>query len=200
MERQEIASLLKQRPIGQQITVCGWIRTFRNDRFIALNDGSTINNIQVVIDASEHSDTLVKELNTGAAIQVAGEVVESQGKEQSIEIQGKSLTLLGGSDPDEYPLQPKRHSLEFLREKGHLRMRTSTFSAVFRIRHAASYAIHRYFNDNGFYMMHTPIITGSDAEGAGEMFRVTTLDLKDTPLTDDGAVDVKEDFFGKVFR
>lgn len=197
MERQEIASLLKQRPIGEQLTVCGWIRTFRNDRFIALNDGSTINNIQIVINASEHPEALIKELNTGASVQVTGEVVESQGQGQSIEIQAKTLVLLGGADADEYPLQPKRHSLEFLREKAHLRMRTSTFSAVFRIRHAASYAIHRYFNDNGFYMMHTPIITGSDAEGAGEMFRVTTLDLKDTPLTDDGEVDVKEDFFGK---
>ena len=197
MERQEISTLLKNRPIGQQITVCGWIRTFRNDRFIALNDGSTLQNIQVVIDSSDYPEALIKELNTGAAIKALGEVVESQGQGQSIEIQANSLELLGSSDANEYPLQPKRHSLEFLREKAHLRMRTNTFSAVFRIRHAASYAINRYFNDNGFYMMHTPIITGSDAEGAGEMFRVTTLDLKNTPLTEEGEVDTKEDFFGK---
>jgi asparaginyl-tRNA synthetase len=197
MERQEIATLLKKRPVGQQIIVCGWIRTFRNDRFIALNDGSTLQNIQVVIVATEFPEALIKELNTGAAVKARGEVVESQGQGQSIEIQANSIELLGASDPNEYPLQPKRHSLEFLREKAHLRMRTNTFSAVFRIRHAASYAIHRYFNDNGFCMMHTPIITGSDAEGAGEMFRVTTLDLKNIPLTDDGEVETKEDFFGK---
>ncbi|NNC82750.1 MAG: asparagine--tRNA ligase [Flavobacteriales bacterium] len=197
MKRVEISNILSKPSLGDAITVCGWVRTFRNDRFIALNDGSTLKNLQVVVDAEELASEVLRELNTGAAIQVRGKLVESQGAGQNVEIHADEVTILGTSDPEEYPLQPKRHSLEFLREKAHLRMRTNTFSAVFRIRHAASYAIHRYFNDNGFYMMHSPIITGSDAEGAGEMFRVTSLDLEDLPRNEEGRVDVREDFFGK---
>lgn len=197
MKRKEIVTLLNEESIGQKVTVCGWIRTFRNDRFIALNDGSTIKNLQVVVDAHDLDETLLKQFNTSASIQVEGELVASQGKGQLVELIAESVKVFGASDADEYPLQPKKHSLEFLREKAHLRMRTNTFSAVFRIRHAASYAIHKFFNDEGFAIMHTPIITGSDAEGAGEMFRVTTLDMKNTPITEDGEVDVKLDFFGK---
>ncbi len=197
MKRKEIVTLLNEESIGQKVTVCGWIRTFRNDRFIALNDGSTIKNLQVVVDSHDLDETLLKQFNTSASIQVEGELVASQGKGQLVELIAESVKVFGASDADEYPLQPKKHSLEFLREKAHLRMRTNTFSAVFRIRHAASYAIHKFFNDEGFAIMHTPIITGSDAEGAGEMFRVTTLDMKNTPITEDGEVDVKLDFFGK---
>ena len=196
MKGPTIKQLLASEPGGQH-TVQGWVRTFRNDRFIALNDGSTIANLQLVIDPEAHDEELLKSITTGAAVKAKGELVESQGKGQKVEIHVKEIAVLGKSDPEVYPLQPKRHTLEFLREKGHLRMRTSTFSAVFRIRHAASYAIHKYFNDNGFFMMHTPIITGSDAEGAGEMFRVTTLDLNDVPKQEDGAIDVSQDFFGK---
>ncbi|NND93290.1 MAG: asparagine--tRNA ligase [Flavobacteriales bacterium] len=197
MERKEISAILSNPNFDSQIIVCGWIRTFRNDRFIALNDGSTINNLQIVINAEEYSSDLLKNLTTGASIRAVGKLVESQGKGQTVELLASELDVLGSSDPDEFPLQPKRHSLEFLREKAHLRMRTNTFSAVFRVRHAASYAIHKYFNDNGFYMMHSPIITGSDAEGAGEMFRVTSLDLKNVPRTESGDIDVSKDFFGK---
>jgi asparaginyl-tRNA synthetase len=197
MERIEISKILANPELGQGVTVCGWIRTFRNDKFIALNDGSTINNLQIVLEADRFPSELIKNLNTGAAIKVRGEIVESQGGGQAVEVSANELEILGVADPNEFPLQPKRHSLEFLREKAHLRIRTSTFSAVFRIRHAASYAIHKFFNDNGFYIMHSPIITGSDAEGAGEMFRVTSLDLDDIPRTEDGEIDVTKDFFGK---
>jgi len=197
MKRTEISSIFKESAIGTKVTVNGWVRTFRNDRFIALNDGSTIKNLQVVIDADALDSSTVKNLNTGAAIEVHGELVESQGSGQSVEVQASQVQVLGESDPNEYPLQPKKHSLEFLREKAHLRIRTNPFSAVFRIRHAASFAIHKYFNDHGFYMMHSPIITGSDAEGAGEMFRVTSLDLNDVPKDESGKVDVSQDFFGK---
>ena len=183
--------------IGKEVVVKGWVRTFRSNRFIALNDGSTINNVQVVVDFKSMNESELKRITTGASLSVTGELVESQGKGQNVEIIVKALEVIGDADPDEYPLQPKKHSMEFLREKAHLRFRTNTFSAVFRIRHAMSYAIHKYFNDNGFYHLHSPIITGSDAEGAGEMFRVTTLDLDNTPKTADGSIDVSEDFFGK---
>ncbi len=183
--------------IGKEVVVKGWVRTFRSNRFIALNDGSTINNVQVVVDFESMNESELKRITTGASLSVTGELVESQGKGQNVEIIVKALEVIGDADPDEYPLQPKKHSMEFLREKAHLRFRTNTFSAVFRIRHAMSYAIHKYFNDNGFYHLHSPIITGSDAEGAGEMFRVTTLDLDNTPKTADGSIDVSEDFFGK---
>lgn len=175
----------------------GWVRTFRSNRFIALNDGSTLNNIQCVVDFEELDDTILRQINTGAALRITGTLVESQGKGQSLEIQVSNLFVHGPADPEVYPIQPKKHSLEFLREKAHLRVRTNTFSAVMRVRSALSFAIHQYFRNNGFYYFHAPIITGSDAEGAGEMFRVTTLDEKNPPLKEDGTVDFKEDFFGK---
>jgi asparaginyl-tRNA synthetase len=183
--------------VGENITIKGWVRTFRSNRFVAINDGSTINNIQAVIEFENMEEDVLKQINTGAAIAVNGKLVESQGGGQNVEIQVSSLEILGESNPEEYPLQPKKHSMEFLREKAHLRMRTNTFGAVFRLRHGMSYAVHQYFNDRGFYQMHTPIITGSDAEGAGEMFRVTTMDLNDVDKDDKGEIDTTKDFFGK---
>lgn len=198
MSRLKIAELIQNNQlIGQEITVKGWVRTFRSNRFIALNDGSTIHNIQAVIDFENFDEALLKRVTTGSAVSVTGKLVESQGKGQSVEVLVSAIEILGDANPEEYPLQPKKHSLEFLREIAHLRFRTNTFGAVFRVRHAMSYAIHKYFNDNGFYYLHTPIVTGSDAEGAGEMFRVTTLDLDNIPKDDEGNVNVKEDFFGK---
>jgi asparaginyl-tRNA synthetase len=179
------------------VEVKGWVRTFRSNRFIALNDGSTINNIQAVVNFENFDEAVLKQINTGACISIKGQLVQSQGKGQNLEIQTDSLEVLGEANPEEYPLQPKKHSLEFLREKAHLRMRTSTFSAVFRIRHAAAFAVHKYFNENGFFYMNTPVITGSDAEGAGEMFKVTNLDLNNIPKDEDGAIDYKQDFFEK---
>lgn len=198
MSRLKIAELIQNNQlVGQEITVKGWVRTFRSNRFIALNDGSTIHNIQAVIDFENFDEALLKRVTTGSAVSVTGKLVESQGKGQSVEVLVSAIEILGDANPEEYPLQPKKHSLEFLREIAHLRFRTNTFGAVFRVRHAMSYAIHKYFNDNGFYYLHTPIVTGSDAEGAGEMFRVTTLDLNNIPKDDEGNVNVKEDFFGK---
>lgn len=197
MERVRIAEVLNTAPSENKITVCGWVRTFRNDRFLAVNDGSTINNLQLVIQKEDHDEEILKQLNTGAAVSAEGVLVESQGSGQKVELQVSSLDLLGGADPDEFPIQMKRHSLEFLREKAHLRFRTNTFSAVFRIRHLIQFAIHKFFHEEGFYQLHTPIITGSDAEGAGEMFKVTTLDLDNLPKTEDGTTDYGQDFFGK---
>ena len=197
MARLSVSDLLKTEPTSQDVTVEGWVRTFRSNRFIALNDGSTINNIQCVVDFENLDETTIKSINTGSAIKVTGQLVESQGKGQSVEIQVSDIFIHGGADPETYPIQPKKHSLEFLREKAHLRVRTSTFSAVMRLRSALSFAIHSYFQQNGFYHMHAPIITGSDAEGAGEMFRVSTLDAKNPPLKEDGDIDYKQDFFGK---
>ncbi|MEO1030705.1 MAG: asparagine--tRNA ligase [Bacteroidota bacterium] len=197
MTTKTVSELLSQDITLQDVSIKGWVRTFRANRFIALNDGSTINNIQCVVDFENFEEDFLKRITTGAAIQVKGELVESQGKGQSVEIQVKELEILGDSDPETYPIQPKKHSFEFLRENAHLRTRTNTFSAVMRMSSALSFAIHKYFTENGFYNMHTPIITGSDAEGAGEMFRVSTLDAKNPPLTDDGEVNYKEDFFGK---
>ena len=197
MTTKTVAELLSQDITLHDVTVKGWVRTFRANRFIALNDGSTINNIQCVVDFENFDEALLKRVTTGAAIYISGELVESQGKGQSVEIVVKTLAILGDSDPETYPIQPKKHSFEFLRENAHLRTRTSTFSAVMRLRSSLSFAVHKYFNDNGFYHMHTPIITGSDAEGAGEMFRVTSLDPKNPPLNDDGSVNYKADFFGK---
>ncbi len=165
--------------------------------FIALNDGSTINNIQIVADTSSFDENLLKDITTGACIAVTGKLVESQGQGQNVEINAEKIELYGKSDAESYPLQKKGHSMEFLRENAHLRFRTNTFGSVFRIRHSMAYAIHKYFNDKGFYYLHTPIITGSDAEGAGEMFHVTTLDLKNLPLTEEGTIDFRNDFFGK---
>lgn len=192
-----VSQLLTQDITFQPIEIKGWVRTFRANRFIALNDGSTIQNIQCVVDFENTDEDVLKRITTGAAVHIKGELVESQGKGQKVEIQVNSIEILGDSDPDTYPIQPKKHSFEFLRENAHLRTRTNTFSAVMRLRSALSFAVHKYFTENGFYHMHTPIITGSDAEGAGEMFRVTTMDAKNPPLEDNGDVDYKEDFFGK---
>ena len=188
---------LKGKNIEGEITLRGWVRTFRSNRFIAVNDGSTIENIQVVVDFENTEEDILKRITTGAAIEVQGKVVESQGKGQSIELQALSIKILGDSNPEEYPIQPKKHSLEFLRENAHLRVRTNVFGAIMRVRSTLAYAVHRYFQDNGFFYVNTPIITGSDAEGAGEMFRVTTLDAKNPPLTETGEVDYKKDFFGR---
>jgi asparaginyl-tRNA synthetase len=192
-----VSQLITQDITHQPIEIKGWVRGFRSNRFIALNDGSTIHNIQCVVDFEHTDEALLKRITTGAALHIKGDLVESQGKGQKVEIQVSSIDILGDSDPDEYPIQPKKHTLEFLREHAHLRTRTNTFSAVMRLRSALSFAVHKYFNDNGFYYMHTPIITASDAEGAGETFRVSTLDTKTPPLDDDGNVDYKKDFFGK---
>ncbi len=197
MKLSTVSELLSQETTLIDIEVKGWVRTFRANRFIALNDGSTINNIQCVVDFENTDEAILKRITTGAAVHIKGLLVESQGKGQNVEIQATSIEILGDSDPETYPIQPKKHSLEFLRENAHLRTRTNTFSAVMRLRSSLSFAIHKYFNDNGFYYMHTPIITGSDAEGAGEMFRATTLDAKNPPLTKDGKVDYSKDFFGK---
>ena len=183
--------------IQGEIILKGWVRTFRSNRFIALNDGSTIDNLQVVVDFENTDPELLKRITTGAAIEVKGRLVESQGKGQNVELQASNISILGDSNPEEYPIQPKKHSLEFLRENAHLRVRSSTFSAVMRVRSTLAFAIHKYFQDNGFFYVNTPIITGSDAEGAGEMFRVTTLDAKNPPLNENGEVDYKKDFFGR---
>ncbi|MGI9532224.1 asparagine--tRNA ligase [Lutimonas sp.] len=197
MQNLSVAELLQAEHILQEIQIKGWVKTFRSNRFIALNDGSTIKNIQCVIDFENTSEEVLKQINTGAAIDVKGVLVESQGKGQTVEIQVSEITILGASNPDEYPIQPKKHTMEFLRENAHLRIRTNTFSAVMRIRSILSFAIHQYFINNGFHYFHAPIITGSDAEGAGEMFSVSTLDKKNPPLTEEGNIDFKEDFFGK---
>tara|TARA_B110000977_G_scaffold1928_1_gene2684 strand:+ start:5147 stop:6589 length:1443 start_codon:yes stop_codon:yes gene_type:complete len=200
MATSTVAHLLTQELKHTDIEVKGWVRTFRANRFIALNDGSCLQNIQCVVDFKSMDEALLKRITTGAAVHIKGGLVESQGKGQSVEVQVSSIEILGDADPEAVSktiLQPKRHSLEFLREQAHLRTRTNTFSAVMRLRSSLSFAIHSYFNQNGFYYMHAPIVTGSDAEGAGEMFRVTTLDPKNPPLTEDGAVDYSKDFFGK---
>ena len=197
MQAFSIKQLLSTAPTSQEVTINGWVKTFRSNRFIALNDGSTINNIQCVVDFEQFDETLLKQINTGAALKIKGLLVESQGRGQSVELQVQDITVHGGANPETYPIQPKKHSMEFLREQAHLRIRTNTFSAVMRVRSALAFAIHQYFNQNGFYYFHAPIITGSDAEGAGEMFRVTTLDPVKPPLNDQGQVNFKEDFFGK---
>lgn len=197
MNTNTVAKLLSKDITLQEINIKGWVRTFRANRFIALNDGSTLHNIQCVVDFENTDEDTLKRITTGAAVHIKGELVESQGKGQSVEIKVSSIEILGDSDSETYPIQPKKHSFEFLRENAHLRTRTNTFSAVMRLRSSLSFAIHKYFNDNGFYYMHTPIITGSDAEGAGEIFKVTSLDAKNPPLNDDKSVDYKEDFFGK---
>ena len=192
-----IKDLLQEKTSAGEVTLRGWVRTFRSNRFIALNDGSTLANLQVVVDFEHTPEETLKRITTGAAIEVRGKVVESQGKGQSIEVQASEVIILGDCNPDEYPIQPKKHSLEFLREQAHLRVRTNAFGAIMRVRSTLAYAIHKYFQDNGFFYVNTPIITGSDAEGAGEMFRVTTLDPKNPPLTETGEVDYKRDFFGR---
>ncbi len=184
--------------IGQEYRVMGWVRTFRNNQFIALNDGSCLANLQVVVDFENTDPDLLKRITTGASLSILGNLIASQGKGQSVELSATEITVLGDCDAEIYPLQPKKHSLEFLREIAHLRFRTNTFSAVFRVRHALAYAIHKFFNDRNFVYLHSPIITGSDAEGAGEMFQVTTLDLNKVPKNDDGSINFKKDFFAKA--
>ncbi|MBT8320435.1 MAG: asparagine--tRNA ligase [Eudoraea sp.] len=197
MEAYRIIDLLHRDWIGKEVVVNGWVRTFRSNRFIALNDGSSQRNIQCVVDFENFDEDLLKQISTGAALRISGTVVESMGRGQEVEIQVKELFIHGEADPDRYPIQPKKHSMEFLREQAHLRVRTNTFAAVMRVRSALAFAIHNYFRENGFYYFHAPIITGSDAEGAGEMFRVSTLDPKAPPLTEDKEVDYSQDFFGK---
>ena len=187
-----------QEPAGQQVTVMGWVRTFRNNQFIALNDGSTNNNLQVVLELGKFPDNILKRITTSASLRVQGVIEPSLGKGQKMDLKATSIEVLGDSDAEKYPLQPKKHSLEFLREKAHLRFRTNTFGAVFRVRHALAFAVHQFFNEKGFIYLHTPIITASDAEGAGEMFRVTTLPMDGTaPKNEDGSINYKEDFFGR---
>ncbi len=197
MSTSTISDLLNSDKTGQEITIKGWVRTFRSNRFIALNDGSTINNIQCVIDFENTAETKLKRITTGAALSITGTLIESLGKGQKVEVKVTSFEILGDSNPDEYPIQPKKHSLEFLRENAHLRIRTNTFGAIMRLRSALSFAVHKYFTENGFYNFHAPIVTGSDAEGAGEMFQVTTLNQKNTPKDENGEVDYSQDFFGK---
>jgi asparaginyl-tRNA synthetase len=203
LKRTRIGDLLKlaeKEWIGREYLVKGWVRTKRGNKnvaFIALNDGSIIHNIQIVAETAQFDEELLKNITTGACIAVNGILVESPGQGQNVELQAKAIEILGGADAETYPLQKKGHTLEFLREIAHLRPRTNTFGAVLRVRHAMAFAIHKYFNDNGFYYLHTPIVTGSDAEGAGAMFRVTTLDAKNPPLTETGSVDYTQDFFGK---
>ncbi len=200
MPHKNILELLKTEPSSEVITVRGWVRSFRSNRFIALNDGSTIKNLQCVVDFENFEDDLLKKINIGAAIEIQGNLVASQGQGQYVEIEVKDITILGEANPEEVKLtilSPKRHSLETLREQAHLRVRTNTFSAVMRTRSKLAFAIHEYFQKNGFFYMHSPIITGSDAEGAGEMFRVSALDQKNPPLDENGNVNYKEDFFGK---
>ena len=200
MKRTEIKQLLAEENVGAEINVKGWVKAFRQNRFIQLNDGSTINNIQAVVDTENTDEALVKRITVASAVSITGKVVASQGSGQKIEIEVSDVEILGDAEPEEVSktiMQPKKHSLELLREQAHLRFRTNLFGAVFRIRHSTAYAIHKYFNDKGYYYIHTPIITGSDAEGAGEMFRVSTLDPQNPPKNEEGGVDWSEDFFGK---
>lgn len=200
MKRTKIKALLTSTAFGEEVVVKGWVRTKRENKeiaFIALNDGSIITHIQIVVDVANFNETILKQITTGAAISVTGKLIASGGKGQSVEIQATEIEVYGLADPEKYPLQPKEHSLEFLREIAHLRPRTNTFSAILRIRNAMAFGIHKFFNERGFVYLHTPILTASDCEGAGEMFRVTTLDPITPPLTDAGTVNYKEDFFGR---
>lgn len=199
MSKLYISDILTNVAIGTEITVRGWVRTKRSSKnvtFLNINDGTTIHNIQAVVEEGVVSEEVLARINTGACIAASGTIIESIGN-QKVELKVKTIEIYGEADPDKFPIQPKRHSFEFLREKAHLRMRTATFSAIFRIRHAVAFAIHNFFNTRGFYYLHTPIITGSDAEGAGEMFRVTTLELENLPKQENGHVDFSQDFFGK---
>ncbi len=197
MKRSKIKELLVKQPIGQTVLISGWVRTFRNNQFIAINDGSTIHNLQAVTALNSLPEETLRRITTGACLAITGELIASPAKGQVVELKVASLEILGDSDAEKFPLQPKRHSLEFLREIAHLRVRTNTFGTVMRVRHAMAYAVHKFFNDRGFFYVHTPIITGSDAEGAGAMFRVTTLDINKPPRDEQGQVNVKEDFFGR---
>lgn len=201
MARLKIKNILQQGKPGEKVTAKGWVRTKRgskNVNFIALNDGSTILNLQIVADVANFNEELLRDITSGAAISVLGELAESAGSGQNIELIANEIEILGKADPEKYPIQPKKHSLEFLRENAHLRFRTNTFGAIFRIRHAMAFAVHNYFNNKGFNYLHTPIVTASDAEGAGQMFRVSTLDPENPPLTEKGRIDYSQDFFGKA--
>ncbi|TAE41080.1 MAG: asparagine--tRNA ligase [Sphingobacteriales bacterium] len=198
IKRNKIKNLLVDSEYGKKVTVMGWVKTFRNNRFVALSDGSCMQNIQIVLDYENLPDALLKRITTGCSISVTGLLVQSIGKGQNVEINAENIEILGDCDAEKFPLQPKKHSLEFLRENAHLRFRTNTFNAVFKIRHVLGFAVHDFFNKRGFVYMHTPIVTASDAEGAGEMFKVTTLDFDNTPRTDTGEVNFKEDFFGRA--
>ena len=197
MKVTKIKSLLNSSQFKQVISVQGWVKTFRANRFIALNDGSSTNNLQCVLDFENLEENILKRITSGAALYLEGTLEESQGSGQRVELKIEKIQIYGDSDPDKYPIQPKKHSLEFLREKAHLRIRTTTFAAVMRVRSALSFAVHKFFQERGFFYINTPIITGNDAEGAGEMFRVTTLDLKVPPLNEKGFINYKNDFFGK---
>jgi asparaginyl-tRNA synthetase len=196
--RTKIKALLESGKTDIYVTVKGWVRTFRNNQFIALNDGSTNNNLQIVVDFENTDPALLKRITTGAALSVSGRLVASLGKGQSVDVKATQIEILGDSDPEKYPLQPKKHSLEFLREIAHLRFRTNTFGAIFRVRNTLSFAIHTFFQERGFVYLHTPIITASDAEGAGETFHVTNFDLANPPKTETGEIDFKQDFFGRA--
>ncbi len=196
-DRKKIKKILESDLINYPTTVMGWVRTFRNNQFIALNDGSTNNNLQIVLELGRFDESLLKRLTTGAAIKVKGEIISSLGKGQKVELKAETIEILGDSDAEKFPLQPKKHSLEFLREIAYMRFRTSTFGSVFRIRHSMAFAVHKFFNDKGFVYLHTPIITASDAEGAGETFHVTSLDLENPSRNEDGSVNYKDDFFGR---
>ncbi|HMG82759.1 MAG TPA: OB-fold nucleic acid binding domain-containing protein, partial [Ferruginibacter sp.] len=197
-KRVKIKEMLAGDKANYEATVMGWVRTFRNNQFIALNDGSTNSNLQVVAELGKFDEAILKRLTTGACIKATGEVIPSLGKGQKVELKATSIEILGDSDAEKFPLQPKKHSLEFLREIAHLRFRTNTFGAIFRVRHTLAFAVHQFFNSKDFVYLHTPIITASDAEGAGEMFRVTTLPLDGkAPKNDDGSINFKEDFFGR---
>jgi len=198
IKREKIKDLLETTEFDREVTVMGWVRTFRNNQFIAINDGSCMGTIQIVVDFNNTPEQLLKRITTGAAVAVTGTIVESIGKGQRVDVKATTIEILGDSDPEKFPLQPKKHSLEFLREIAHLRFRTNTFNAVFKVRHALAFAIHKFYNERGFVYMHTPVITASDAEGAGEMFKVTTLDFDNTPRTEDGKVNYAEDFFGRA--
>jgi asparaginyl-tRNA synthetase len=195
--RVKVKDVLSMEPTGQAIVVMGWVRTFRNNQFIALNDGSTNANLQVVVNFENTDPALLKRITTGASLKITGKLEASLGKGQKVDLKADHIEVLGDSDPEQYVLQPKKHSLEFLREVAHLRFRTNTFGAVFRIRHALAFAVHKFYNERGFIYFHSPIITASDAEGAGELFRVSTLDPLNPPQTEDGKVDYTQDFFGK---
>src|SRR6187549_3788765 len=197
-KRTRIKELLNSEPQGQEVTVMGWVRTFRNNQFIALNDGSTNNNLQVVVALGKFDDDQLKRITTSSSLKITGNLVASLGKGQKMDLNATAIEILGDCDAEKYPLQPKKHSLEFLREIAHLRFRTNTFGAVFRVRHSLAFAVHEFFNKKGFVYLHTPIITASDAEGAGETFRVTTLPIDGTaPKNDDGSINFKDDFFGR---
>ena len=197
MKNCSIKDLLLSTKTISKVTINGWVRTFRANRFIALNDGSSISSVQCVVDFENFDESILKKINTGTSLEITGDLVESQGSGQKFEIIVSNLKVLGECDSEEFPIQPKKHSFEFLRENAHLRTRTNTFSAIMRLRSNLSFAVHNYFNSNGFYYVHTPIITSSDAEGAGEQFRVTTLDPKSPPLNENSEVDFTKDFFGK---